>query len=70
MNKIVFTKLFMDGDEITGHELGEAVRDLVQAQHMTMSFTWDKTRAAAASTAATAPDASSPSGRTRLRGQN
>jgi site-specific DNA recombinase len=58
MNKIVFTKLFMDGDEITGHELGEAVRDVVAAQHIT--FTWDKTRAEALRAATKTPNASRP----------
>ncbi|PZS31704.1 MAG: hypothetical protein DLM59_09430 [Pseudonocardiales bacterium] len=57
MNKIVFTKLFIDGKEITGHELGQAVRDVVEAQHMTGTFSWDKTRAA---TASTTPNPSNP----------
>jgi hypothetical protein len=30
----VFTKLFVDGEEISNHELAEPVRDLVQAQHI------------------------------------
>jgi hypothetical protein len=34
MNKIVFTKLYVDGKEISGHELGEAVRDLVEAERL------------------------------------
>jgi site-specific DNA recombinase len=58
MNKIVFTKLFMDGEEITGHELGDAVRDVLEAQHIT--FTWDKTPGEATRAAATSPNASRP----------
>jgi hypothetical protein len=34
MNKILFTKLFVDDEEISGHELGEAVRDLVEADRL------------------------------------
>jgi site-specific DNA recombinase len=34
MNKIVFAKLFVDGEEIVGHELAEAVRDLIQAERL------------------------------------
>jgi hypothetical protein len=33
MNKVIFAKLLVDGEEITGHELGEAVRDVIQAEH-------------------------------------
>jgi hypothetical protein len=32
MNKVIFDKLFVDGDEITGHVLGEAVRDVLEAE--------------------------------------
>jgi site-specific DNA recombinase len=32
MNKIIFAKLFVDGEEISGHELGEAVRDVAEAE--------------------------------------
>lgn len=32
MNKIVFTKLFVDGEEISDHELAEAVRDVIEAE--------------------------------------
>ena len=32
MNKIIFTKLYVDGEEITGHALAEAVRGLIEAQ--------------------------------------
>jgi site-specific DNA recombinase len=37
MNKIIFTKLYVDGEEISGHELGDAVRDLVEAQRLTLT---------------------------------
>ena len=33
MNKIVFAKLLVDGEEISDHELTDVVRDLVEAQH-------------------------------------
>jgi hypothetical protein len=32
MNKVIFTKLYVDGEEISGHELAEAVRDVVEAE--------------------------------------
>jgi hypothetical protein len=32
MNKLIFTKLLVDGEEIIGHKLGEAVRDVVEAE--------------------------------------
>ncbi len=32
MNKIIFANLFVDGKEISGHELGEAVRDVAEAE--------------------------------------
>jgi hypothetical protein len=32
MNKVIFTKLHVDGEEISGHELAEAVRDAVEAE--------------------------------------
>jgi hypothetical protein len=32
MNKVVFPKLFVDGEEISDHQLGESVRDIVGAQ--------------------------------------
>ena len=61
MNKIVFTKLFVDGSEITRHELGDAVNDVVRAQHLT--FTWHQARPTADAGTAGAvpkgPDASS-----------
>ncbi|HEV2782561.1 MAG TPA: hypothetical protein VGX25_24470 [Actinophytocola sp.] len=31
MNKLIFTRLYVDADDITGHELSQSVRDLVQA---------------------------------------
>jgi DNA invertase Pin-like site-specific DNA recombinase len=34
MNKIIFTKLFVDGEEIVRHELAEAVRDVIQAERL------------------------------------
>ncbi len=37
MNKIVFTKLYVDGEEISGHELGRAVRDFVEADRLVFS---------------------------------
>jgi site-specific DNA recombinase len=37
MNKIIFTKLYVDGEEISGHELGKGIRDLVEAQRMTLA---------------------------------
>jgi site-specific DNA recombinase len=32
MNKVIFTKLYARGEEIIGHELGEAVRDVAEAE--------------------------------------
>jgi hypothetical protein len=32
MNKLVFTKLYVDGEKISDHELGDAVRDVIQAE--------------------------------------
>ncbi len=34
MNKIIFPKLYVDGEEISGHELGEAVCDVLEAQRV------------------------------------
>src|SRR5260370_10015502 len=34
MNKVIFAKLFVDGEEISGHELGEAVRDVAEAERL------------------------------------
>jgi hypothetical protein len=43
MNKIIFTKLYVDGEDITGHELGEAVRDVLEAQRTV--YRWGDTPA-------------------------
>jgi site-specific DNA recombinase len=61
MNKIVFSKLFVDGQAITGHELGETVRDVIQAD--STMFRWDG-QAVTTSTALSAKgqNASSPAG--------
>ncbi len=34
MNRLVFTKLYVDGEEIVRAELAEAVRDFVEAQRV------------------------------------
>jgi hypothetical protein len=31
MNKLIFTKLYVDGEEIARHELAEPIRDLIEA---------------------------------------
>jgi hypothetical protein len=38
MNKIVFTKLFVDGEQISDHHLGDAVRDVVEAQRIYFQY--------------------------------
>ena len=48
MNKIIFAKLFVDCEEITGHELGEAVRDVAEAEHAV--YRWSGTLAPTSST--------------------
>jgi site-specific DNA recombinase len=55
MNKIIFTKLYVDGEEISGHELGDGVRDLVEAQRMSLGTSHTKA-------ATRAQNASSPAG--------
>lgn len=39
--RIEFAKLFVDGEEISGHELGEAVRDLAEAERS--AYRWSGT---------------------------
>jgi hypothetical protein len=39
MNKVIFAKLFVDGEEISRDELGEAVRDLTEASRSILQ--WD-----------------------------
>jgi site-specific DNA recombinase len=41
MNKVIFTKLYVDGEEITGHELAEAVRDIAEAERV--AYRWNGT---------------------------
>lgn len=55
MNKIIFSKLFIDGDEITGHELAEAVRDVIQAERLSRE-------AMTVGRATNGPNTSSPAG--------
>ncbi|WP_194904372.1 recombinase family protein [Catenulispora rubra] len=43
MNKVIFPKLFVDGEEIADHQLGEAVRDVVQAQALVSRLTQQAT---------------------------
>ncbi len=43
MNKIIFAKLFVDGEEISGHELAEAVRDVAEAERS--AYRWSGTLA-------------------------
>jgi hypothetical protein len=42
MNKVIFAKLFVDGEEISRDELGEAVRDLTEASRSILR--WDAAR--------------------------
>jgi hypothetical protein len=55
MNKFVFTKLFVDGEEISSHALTEPVGDLVEAQHIVFRRTKRPPTPASAT-----PNASSP----------
>jgi site-specific DNA recombinase len=57
MNRVIFTKLYVDGEDVTRDELGEAVRDVLEAQRQG----W-RGPGHPPSQAAEAPDASSPAG--------
>jgi site-specific DNA recombinase len=58
MNKVVFTKLFVDGEEISGHELAEPVRDLIEAERLVNSGA--TARLANAQPTTKTPNANSP----------
>lgn len=66
MNKLVFTKLYVEGEEISGHELAEPVRDLIQAERLVARDAAPSSSAGSARRRLTTPAA--PPMRTGLRG--
>ncbi len=57
MNKVIFAKLFVDGEEISGHVLAEAVRDVAEAERA--AYRWNGTpTSASGSQNASSPDLS------------
>jgi len=62
MNKVIFAKLFVDGEEISGHLLGEAMRDVAEAERA--AYRWSETPVLASGSHNT----SSPTFWTELRG--
>jgi hypothetical protein len=62
MNKLIFTKLYVDGEEISRHQLAEPIRDLVEAAYLIFRSPDEQPTPPAARRGAKPTNANSPAG--------